>query len=76
MSVHIQNNVPTASLDLSDFRLMQLSRPSHSVRFVRYGDSVQLLVFMNRYSEVPFLRVPLDTLYSAAMNYEHTEVEL
>lgn len=70
MSVQLFNNVPTASLKLSDFRLMQLSRPSHSVRFVRHGDSVQLLVFMNGFSEVPFLRVPVDSLYLAALQYD------
>lgn len=70
MSVHIHNNVSTASLGLSDFRLMQLSRPSHSVRFVRHGDSVQLFVFMNNFSEVPFLRIPVDSLYLAALKYD------
>ncbi|KYY40194.1 hypothetical protein AWQ17_02620 [Vibrio parahaemolyticus] len=61
----------SAHLGLRDFELLQLSRPTYKARFTRrgYGD-VQLLVFLDDHKEIPFVRVPLETLLEAALNYE------
>ncbi|HHI5024605.1 TPA: hypothetical protein ACP5VK_003682 [Vibrio parahaemolyticus] len=70
MVIEIFNSNHTVSLNtLSPMRLLQLSRPTTKCKFVRYGDTVQLLVFLNDYSEFPFLRIPADALYNAVKRY-------
>ncbi|PMH66748.1 hypothetical protein BCU23_21605 [Vibrio splendidus] len=56
----------TTSLSLPPFRLLQLSRPTTRCKFVRQGDSVHLLIYLHRHADIPFLRVPADSLYRAA----------
>ncbi|QIA63315.1 hypothetical protein GT360_07220 [Vibrio astriarenae] len=62
----------TASLDsLTDIQLLQRSFPTTKCRFVRQGDIVHLLVYLNAYCDVPFLRVSTDVLYDEALRLEH-----
>lgn len=63
---------PEKTLSLSAFsatRLLQIARPTTKCKFVRQGDTVHLLVFLNDFSGVPFLRVPADALYRAAKRF-------
>ncbi|MDP2571670.1 hypothetical protein Q8W40_05725 [Vibrio penaeicida] len=55
---------------LSTSRLMQLTRPTGKTRFVKRGDEVHLLVFLDDGQELPFLRVSVDSLMKAAAHYE------
>lgn len=59
---------------LSDFHLLQLSRPTHKAHFTRrgYGD-VQLLVYLDEHNKIPFIRVPLETLLEAVQQYERSQ---
>lgn len=65
-SLEIYTPEKTTSLSLSPFRLLQLSRPTTHCKFVRQGDTVHLLVYLNTHAETPFLRVHAGSLYRAA----------
>nr|PME45182.1 hypothetical protein BCV36_02270 [Vibrio cyclitrophicus]PME54061.1 hypothetical protein BCV37_22870 [Vibrio cyclitrophicus] len=66
----------TTSLSLPPLRLLQLSRPTTYCKFVRQGENVHLLVYLNTHAEIPFLRVPADSLYRAARSFIRNEKEL
>lgn len=69
-SVDIYNPNSTHSLELSDFRLLQLSRPTHKTRFVRNGEDIHLLVYLSAHHQIPFVRVPIESLVRAIKKYE------
>lgn len=54
---------------LSPSKLLQLSRPSFKCEFVRQGDRLHLLIYLNSYCKVPFIRVPSDAIYRAAKRF-------
>lgn len=70
-SVSIYNPNKSYHLGLGDFELLQLSRPTYKARFTHQGaEDVHLLVFLDDHREIPFVRVPLKVLLSAARSYE------
>lgn len=70
MAIQIFDSNQTVSLStFSPMRLLQLSRPTTKCKFVRQGDTIHLLVFMNDFSDVPFLRISADSLYRAARSF-------
>ncbi|PNH87219.1 hypothetical protein [Vibrio diazotrophicus] len=71
MAITIYDPNMSQHLGLGDFELLQLSRPTYKARFTRRGpEDVQLLVFLDEHREIPFVRVPLETLLKAAQSYE------
>lgn len=69
-SVSIYDPKISTNLNFSDFDFLKLSRPTHKIKFVRHGDGVQLLVFLDEDKEIPFVRVPIDVLLNGAKDYE------
>ncbi|MCW8336370.1 hypothetical protein [Vibrio paucivorans] len=75
-SLKVFDPYDTTSLTLfSPLALLKASRPTTKCRFVRHGDTVHLLVFMNHTSDVPFLRLPADSLYKAAKAFMSAELQ-
>ncbi len=69
-SVNVYSPNSTASLStLKARQLLQLSRPTHHCKFVRQGDIVHLLVYLNGDYQLPFLRVPISSLHRAAKGF-------
>jgi len=57
-------------VSVPDFRLLQLTKPSHKVEFVKNGTDVYLLVYLHEHHDIPFIRIPSNVLLSSAMDYE------
>ncbi|MDN3610038.1 hypothetical protein ACFFUP_16035 [Vibrio ostreicida] len=73
-SVELYNpQEPQSPQALSTLQLLQLTRPSCKCRFVRQGDTFHLLVFINEDSNVPILRVPVESIYYAMKGFQANE---
>lgn len=74
--IEIYNPDATISMNLPSFRLLQLSRPTHTTRFIKHGEEVHLFVYLNSDAQFPFIRVPLEALLNSANQYvKRTERE-
>lgn len=58
---------------LTDFQILQLTRPTYKTVFVGQGDNTHLLVYLNRDHDLPFVRVPCEVLLAAVKAYESTQ---
>ncbi len=57
---------------ITDFQVLQLTRPTYKACFVRRGDETHLLVYLNGDHALPFVRIPCDVLAIAARHYEES----
>lgn len=53
--------------------LLSFTRSSYKTVFVNRGDELHLLVYLNEFSEYPFLRVPISELHRAANEYNRVK---
>lgn len=49
--------------------LLTVTRTSYKTKFIKHGEDVYLLVYLNEFSESPFIRVPVSELYRAAKTF-------
>ena len=49
------------------FDLLTFTRPSFKTEFIKHGDDVYLLVYLNSFSEYPFIRVPVSELQRSSL---------
>ncbi|WP_419237599.1 hypothetical protein ACN08P_19835 [Photobacterium leiognathi subsp. mandapamensis] len=68
-------NIEELNLDalISNFTddLFSFTRPSYKTKFVRRGDELHLLVYINHHSKYPFIRIPISELHRAAISYSN-----
>lgn len=57
-------------VSVPDFRLLQLTKPSHKVELVKNGTDTYFLVYLHEHHEIPFLRISSDVLLSSVINHE------
>jgi hypothetical protein len=65
-----QSKQQVNAVALSDVHLLQLTNPSHKVKFVKNGEDVHLLVYLHDCHDLPFMRVPVEILLNSAREYE------
>lgn len=49
--------------------LLTITRTSHKTKFIKHGEDVYLLVYLNDFAEHPFIRVPVSELHDSASLY-------
>lgn len=49
--------------------LLTITRTSYKTKFIKHGEDVYLLVYLNSYSQYPFIRVPVSELHDSASLY-------
>ena len=46
--------------------LLTITRTTYKTQFIKHGEDVYLLVYLNEFSDYPFIRVPVSELHHSA----------